>query len=406
MTKIQPPQVLADLAPGFHHRGLARAGRLAQKRPEGPASSEPATSANVAWGHFTDPSEDYIGKQALRELLRKMWALRPDLHPRLWECACKTVGADHWQRVLREICREHELGSIGKEETLPLSGGRSAVFRVGRNVVKVFVSSGAPEGDGSVATEGRAKQGAGESNGAQGGSLTRNGLVCNQGGAADGASEQSKGDGSIVDSGLLRKSGGANDGNNGKGELGYCPNGVGSVRSEEGADPEDAKKRGRDQAEMYRTEVIMHELIRTSKSSLTEVVPQLVGYGVLVEEDNGSPALERSFLVEVEKNDLLANGIHKHAAKSKQSVESLEGSERVCKKGRAKDAAENAALGSGGLENGSGLTDERRRWMYVVTAECEGTQLSEVSVHRVIFSFFPFLFTFRREVHRVNEFTD
>jgi hypothetical protein len=369
----QPPQVLADLAPGFHHRGLARAGRLAQKRPEEPPSSEPTTSANFAWGHFTDPSEDYIGKQALRELLRKMWALRPDLHQRLWESACKTVGAEHWQRVLGEICWEHQLGSIGREESLPLSGGRSAVFRVGRNVVKVFVGSGALEGE---ATGKRAKEGAGKSNGTKGGSLKRNGLVCNPGEASDGASE---GDGSAEQNGLVRNLGGSDEENNGKGELGGCVNGDGPVCTEEVAELEDAEERGRDQAEMFRTEVIMHELIRASKTALTEVVPQLVGYGVLVEEDDGSLALESSSLGGMGEEDSLANDkdIHKLAAKPKQSVENSEGTKRgrVWGKMRAEDAAEN---GSGGLENGSGLTDERRRWMYVVTAECEGTQLSEV----------------------------
>ena len=121
--------VCLDMAPGFYHRSIARAGHLAmQERQEKVAKPDKnnqeldAVSAaaqaaqeslyldvdNLAKhtekqsNHFISNTSKggYLDRRELRDWLRRLWKLRPDLHTRLWKvrlfekslyCVCEFV---------------------------------------------------------------------------------------------------------------------------------------------------------------------------------------------------------------------------------------------------------------------------------------------------------------------------
>ncbi|GAQ84534.1 Phosphatidylserine-specific receptor PtdSerR [Klebsormidium nitens] len=345
--------VFSDLAPGFAHRGLSRAGRLAQNRSVD-ASPEHSSPADIAWSHFTDLTDDYVNRPALRELLRKMWAARPDLRSRIWDCACKTVGAEHWRQVLALVCAAHEKPSPSRGESLPVSGGRNAVFRVGGRVVKVFLGGGLEEDEAGVVPEVSAGHG------------------------DDGKIEH--GNGQCLQNGRA------------------LSNGAGDVQSRRDhtcqardAEDEDEENGGREQERMFRTELMMHELIRTAKSPLVRTVPALLGHGVIIEGEDGSLALEdmksggKSATEPGHANGKVvkvglrgpAGGCLEDGAGIGNGANRVEGKTRTSGKGRAGEVVEERNV-NGTVEEPSGTADVKRRWMYVIMAECEGTLFSDV----------------------------
>lgn len=101
--------VCLDMAPGFYHRGIARAGHLAiQDKEEGASKRNNqeldaisveaqesscldvdtlATHTEKQSNHFISNTSKggYLDRSELRDWLRRLWKLRPDLHPRLWK---------------------------------------------------------------------------------------------------------------------------------------------------------------------------------------------------------------------------------------------------------------------------------------------------------------------------------
>lgn len=337
-------QVFADLAPGFAHRGLSRAGRLAQNRSVD-ASPEHSSPADIAWAHFTELTDDYVNRPALRELLRKMWVARPDLQTRIWECACKIVGAEHWRQVLALVCGAHGKSPPSEGESLPVSGGRNAVFRVGGRVVKVFLGGGLEVDEaGGVPEESAGKQ--------DNGNLEHGNGHCLQNGG-----------GVVIGTG--GEQGGSDD------------------RSDEGvAEDTDEENGGAEQERMFRTELMMHELIGTSGSPLVRTVPALLGHGVLIEREDGSLALEDTGSAGNSATDS-GHGIGKVAepgfgGSAERRSEGGETRRKCRSKESGKCEAVERRTANGTVEEANGTADVKRTWMYVITAECEGTLLSDV----------------------------
>nr|XP_024381426.1 F-box protein At1g78280-like isoform X2 [Physcomitrium patens] len=188
--------VCLDMAPGFYHRSIARAGHLAmQERPEKPAKpitidqgldancvalvernlckSEAgellienlerdlydadsrlscvdvdnlATHTEKESNHFTSSTSKggYLDRNVLRDWLRRLWILRPDLRSRLWKCACLTVDVESWLQRVIAICKTHDLPVPVDEEQLPVGNGSNPVFVVGDFVIKLCVEEGGP----------------------------------------------------------------------------------------------------------------------------------------------------------------------------------------------------------------------------------------------------------------------
>ncbi|XP_024388879.1 lysine-specific demethylase JMJ21 isoform X3 [Physcomitrium patens] len=194
--------VCLDMAPGFYHRGIARAGHLAiQGRQDKPAerikSNEEFCANSVAFvegnlcnanasellgeklgrdlndpdgyvsyfdvdylathtekesNHYiSSTSKDgYLDRSELRHWLRQLWKLRPDLHVRLWKCACLAVDAESWLHRVIAICKTHNFSIPVDEEQLPIGNGSNPVYFVGDFVIKLCVEEGGPW----VATDG------------------------------------------------------------------------------------------------------------------------------------------------------------------------------------------------------------------------------------------------------------
>ncbi|CAK9871623.1 unnamed protein product [Sphagnum jensenii] len=176
--------VCLDMAPGFHHRGVARAGRLAiaEKTTEVIASDVPdhQRSRSVAMeghehvengkqlngcgdvlnhenesllldvdflvqhteehsNHFLSNTSKagYLERTELRDWLRRLWKYRPDLHQCIWKCACMALDAGTWLQRVMCICESYGLSKPVGEEQLPVGNGSNPVYLVGNHVIKL-----------------------------------------------------------------------------------------------------------------------------------------------------------------------------------------------------------------------------------------------------------------------------
>lgn len=115
--------VCLDMAPGFYHRGIARAGHLAiqERRVDGikinreldAMSVAPITNSNDldSYSSFVDVDNlvnhtekhsnhfisstskgGYLDRSELRDWLRRLWKLRPDLRTCLWKVRVLTIA--------------------------------------------------------------------------------------------------------------------------------------------------------------------------------------------------------------------------------------------------------------------------------------------------------------------------
>lgn len=171
VNSINLELVCLDLAPGYHHKGVARAGRLALQAAidtrSGAASlkhvtSEEADEALVVgvqmkeWefsvdflascmeehaNHFLpDPSKrDYLLPQSLRKWLQKLWLEKPDLRQQIWKGACISIDAKTWLDRVIAICDTHKIPLPTEDEKLPVGNGTSPVFLVGQYAIKLCV---------------------------------------------------------------------------------------------------------------------------------------------------------------------------------------------------------------------------------------------------------------------------
>eukprot|EP00898_Chlorokybus_atmophyticus_P004325 jgi/Chlat1/4894/Chrsp31S04908 len=86
-------------------------------------------------------SVDYLHARDLRRWLRALWPTRPDLQPRIWQCARLCLNMDTWVGRLDEVRKRHsELGLKKQEgeELLPVGSGENYVFLVGDHAVKFY----------------------------------------------------------------------------------------------------------------------------------------------------------------------------------------------------------------------------------------------------------------------------
>ncbi|TVU46770.1 hypothetical protein EJB05_06329 [Eragrostis curvula] len=83
-----------------------------------------------------------IGQREAREWLRRLWVLKPDLRELIWKGACLAISVDKWYSCLEEICACHNLPLPKEDEKLPVGTGSNPVFIVSGNVIKIYAEGG------------------------------------------------------------------------------------------------------------------------------------------------------------------------------------------------------------------------------------------------------------------------
>ncbi|KAH6816982.1 transferase [Perilla frutescens var. frutescens] len=189
--------VCLDMAPGFHHKGVCRAGFLAldassledieknarckenssshsdlnrkekRVRIEDRCSENCTNDMSISDGlsgdleysydisflsKFLDYERDHysslwssgncIGQREMRDWLWKLWVGRPGLRDLIWKGACLALNAGKWYERVGEICKFHEFRVPSVDEKLPVGTGSNPVYLVDDYVIKIFVEGG------------------------------------------------------------------------------------------------------------------------------------------------------------------------------------------------------------------------------------------------------------------------
>ncbi|KAL4556455.1 hypothetical protein LXL04_039108 [Taraxacum kok-saghyz] len=169
--------VCLDMAPGYQHKGVCRAGLLAltegqngnsdiselsrkEKRVKvRDSDTEVATNEmefcyNISFlSMFLDKDKDHynslwstsncIGQRELRDWLWKLWTGKPELRDLIWKVgACIALHADKWSKCMEELCAFHNISLPADEEKFPVGTGSNPVYLANDNVVKIFVEDG------------------------------------------------------------------------------------------------------------------------------------------------------------------------------------------------------------------------------------------------------------------------
>ncbi|KNA15547.1 hypothetical protein SOVF_097330 [Spinacia oleracea] len=199
--------VCLDLAPGYRHKGVCRAGFLAlgdgefdgvdevsscgkscsnsrdvsrkEKRTKSDhmchesAKNDAAKCCDV-WNHelpydinflskFLDEHRDHynstwsssncIGQREMREWLWRLWIGKPGMRDLIWKGACLAVNAGEWLDCVDQVCRYHNLSSPSDDEKLPVGTGSNPVYLISENVIKIYVEGGLEASLYSLGTE-------------------------------------------------------------------------------------------------------------------------------------------------------------------------------------------------------------------------------------------------------------
>uniref|UniRef100_A0A7C9ARL2 JmjC domain-containing protein n=1 Tax=Opuntia streptacantha TaxID=393608 RepID=A0A7C9ARL2_OPUST len=188
--------VCLDMAPGYHHKGVCRAGWLAvddgnfgdldeimccsescsnsteeprkEKRLRMQNTCNEVTADHAAdccgvWNRelpyeinflskFLDENRDHynfmwsssncIGQREMREWLWKLWIAKPGMRDMIWKGACIALNAGKWFECIGQICKFHNLPSPKDDERLPVGTGSNPVYLIAGNVIKIYVEGG------------------------------------------------------------------------------------------------------------------------------------------------------------------------------------------------------------------------------------------------------------------------
>ncbi|KAK2972518.1 hypothetical protein RJ640_006584, partial [Escallonia rubra] len=192
--------VCLDMAPGYRHKGVCRAGLLAldddniedakynafsetdslscseltrkEKRVRICEPQEDTNCENGTFGAskshnrhhlefsydinflamFLDKDRDHynalwssgncIGQREMREWLWKLWLGKQGIRDLIWKGACLALNAGKWSECMGEICAFHELPLPRDDEKIPVGTGSNPVYLVADNVIKLYVEGG------------------------------------------------------------------------------------------------------------------------------------------------------------------------------------------------------------------------------------------------------------------------
>ncbi|KAI3751617.1 hypothetical protein L2E82_22708 [Cichorium intybus] len=169
--------VCLDMAPGYQHKGVSRAGLLALTEGHNGnlSTDENLTSSELTrkekrvkvddhvddmefcydinfLSKFLDENRDHynslwstsncIGQRELRDWLWKLWIGKPGLRELIWKGACVALHAEKWSKCMEELCGFHDISLPKDEEKFPVGTGSNPVYLVADNVIKIFVEDG------------------------------------------------------------------------------------------------------------------------------------------------------------------------------------------------------------------------------------------------------------------------
>ncbi|KAK4365163.1 hypothetical protein RND71_016521 [Anisodus tanguticus] len=94
--------------------------------------------------HYTSlwSSSNSIGQREMREWLSKLWVGKPEARDLIWKGACLALNADRWYTYVTEICTFHGLPLPTDDERLPVGTGSNPVYLAGDHVIKILVEEG------------------------------------------------------------------------------------------------------------------------------------------------------------------------------------------------------------------------------------------------------------------------
>ncbi|XP_050231074.1 lysine-specific demethylase JMJ21 isoform X2 [Mercurialis annua] len=94
--------------------------------------------------HYSSPWSpgNSIGQREMREWLCKLWDWKPGMRELIWKGACLALNADKWLNYLAEICAFHNLPLPRDDEKLPVGTGSNPVYLLPDHAVKIFVEGG------------------------------------------------------------------------------------------------------------------------------------------------------------------------------------------------------------------------------------------------------------------------
>ncbi|GAB2290674.1 hypothetical protein Dimus_024949 [Dionaea muscipula] len=87
-------------------------------------------------------SGNCLGQRETREWLSKLWLERPGIRDLIWKGACIALNADIWLERIGKICKFHNLPSPKDDEKLPVGTGSNPVYLIAGYVIKIYVEEG------------------------------------------------------------------------------------------------------------------------------------------------------------------------------------------------------------------------------------------------------------------------
>ncbi|KAF4368421.1 hypothetical protein F8388_015785 [Cannabis sativa] len=94
--------------------------------------------------HYNSPwsSGNCMGQREMREWLYRLWVGKPEMRELIWKGACIALDAGRWLECMTEICVFHNLPRPTEFERLPVGTGSNPVYLMPNCVVKIFVEEG------------------------------------------------------------------------------------------------------------------------------------------------------------------------------------------------------------------------------------------------------------------------
>ncbi|XP_056173234.1 lysine-specific demethylase JMJ21 isoform X2 [Syzygium oleosum] len=169
--------VCLDMAPGYCHKGVSRAGLLAvdggmsgeaemvdlrqfdtlnhsdSTRKEKRLRTQHGDQMSNGGAANGASKRNCIGQREMREWLFKLWVGKPEMRELLWKGACLALNTEKWLKCLAEICAFYKLPYPMDSERLPVGTGSNPVYLIGDHVVKIFAEEGLENAMYSLGTE-------------------------------------------------------------------------------------------------------------------------------------------------------------------------------------------------------------------------------------------------------------
>ncbi|XP_043689976.1 F-box protein At1g78280-like [Telopea speciosissima] len=83
-----------------------------------------------------------ISEREMRGWLHKLWVGKPGMRNLIWKGACLAMNTDKWSSCMAKICAFHNLPAPSDDERFPVGTGSNPVFLIDGYVIKIYVEGG------------------------------------------------------------------------------------------------------------------------------------------------------------------------------------------------------------------------------------------------------------------------